>query len=316
MSVHCPLLTGTTRELPGHPLVTIDFGKAPSEDPETGIRVSASLSQLGPASRQIVWCTDEPPELLRVGRVRLAVGSRLAFGAVETSAGEGEELESVTRAVYGEVLRTLRRRNLHPLRFWNVLPGINEEDGGMERYRWFCRGRGDAFQERLGEGFEADLCAASAVGGGGGPLLVYFLAGREPGEQVENPRQVSAYAYPRRYGPRSPSFARATRAPGSVEGRLLLSGTASVVGHRTLHPDSVEEQLDETLRNLDCVAAAGEYEREDLEILKVFVRHAEDLPVIRKRLEPELPPDLPVLYLRADICRDDLLLEIEGVLGR
>lgn len=314
LSVHCLPLDATVRELPDHPLASIDFGLPPLKGPEAGVQIAVPLSRLGPTSRRIVWSVDEPPELLREGRIRLAVSSRVAFGAIEASAGEGTELEATTRSLYGEILRVLRDLELHPLRFWNVLPGINEEDDGMERYRWFCRGRGDAFRELLGEGFEERLCAASAVGSDGDSLLVYFLAGPEPGEQVENPRQVSAYAYPRRYGPRSPSFARATRAPGSLGGQLLLSGTASVVGHGTLHRESVEGQLEETLRNLDCVAATGGYGRGDLRALKVFVRHAGDLPAIRERLEAELPPELPVLYLRADICREDLLLEIEGVL--
>src|SRR3546814_7354125 len=66
-------------------------------------------------------------------------------------------------------------------------------------------------------------------------VQVYWLAARTPGTPVENPRQVSAYRYPRQYGPQQPSFARAMLPPPGSAMPLLLSGTASVVGHATAH---------------------------------------------------------------------------------
>ena len=84
-------------------------------------------------------------------------------------------------------------------------------------------------------------------------LQVYWLAARVAGTPLENPRQVAAYRYPRQYGPQSPTFARAMLPPAGSDMPLLLSGTASVVGHETRHPGDVLAQLDETFANLDSL---------------------------------------------------------------
>ena len=63
-----------------------------------------------------------------------------------------------------------------------------------------------------------------------GPLAIGFLAGRAVPRHFENPRQVPAFEYPAQYGPRPPSFSRAT-AVKAGEGRwIFISGTAAVVG--------------------------------------------------------------------------------------
>jgi hypothetical protein len=47
-------------------------------------------------------------------------------------------------------------------------------------------------------------------------------------------------------------------------------------------------------------------------VCKVYVRHAADLPVIQAELCSALGSSAPVIYLKADICRQDLLVEIEA----
>ena len=108
-------------------------------------------------------------------------------------------------------------------------------------------------------------------------------------------------------------------APG---GHFYISGTASIVGHQTVHSENAAEQLEETLNNLDALAAqAGEqqglpiHSAHDLSLLKVYVRHAEDLPAIRQGLARRLGTAAPTVFLKGDICRADLLLEIEGLMS-
>ena len=138
---------------------------------------------------------------------------------------------------------------------------------------------------------------------------------------IENPRQVSAYRYPRRYGPRSPSFARATAVAGPDGSTLLMiSGTASVVGHRTLHEGDVDAQLEEVIRNLETLLSEsasqlgrpGLAEFDEASLLRVYLRHAEDWPAIERRLRQRWP-GVHLAGLRGDVCRADLLVEIEAV---
>jgi chorismate lyase/3-hydroxybenzoate synthase len=233
-----------------------------------------------------------------------ANGVDLRFGWIAAPA-EGS-LENNSRDVYAQLIREVREAGYpYFVRMWNFVGGINDSDEGRERYQLFCAGRHDAFVS-AGYHHDVDLPSASAVGMPGRGLVTYYLAAREPGVQVENPRQVAAYHYPPQYGPKSPSFSRATTWGGLV----FVSGTSSVVGHKTVHAGDLDAQLDETLRNIEVVLAQTERNLSHVLAAKTYVRHAADYERIASRLAGVFPVNL---YLEADICRKDLLLEIECV---
>ena len=147
-----------------------------------------------------------------------------------------------------------------------------------------------------------------------------FLAGRSPTVAIENPRQVSAYHYPAQYGLRSPTFSRASLATLPQQELLLISGTASIVGHETLHQGDVRNQVFETLRNVQALLdqanlrsqADSGYHLHDLN-LRVYVRHEKDAALIQALVEESIGSGLQAIYLNADICRKELDVEIEGI---
>jgi chorismate lyase/3-hydroxybenzoate synthase len=203
----------------------------------------------------------------------------------------------------------------HLWRVWHYLGGINEGEGDAERYRQFCLGRFRAMEHHLG--FERQLPAASAIGSRGGGLQMIVVAGRQPGLQVENPRQVSAFRYPRVYGPRSPSFSRATLLPWSDGEQLLVSGTASIVGHATAHAGDTLAQLRQTAANLQALLAQGAQSLPPGQVFaaesyNVYLRREEELPLVLPELR-RLFGDRPMQVLAGDICRDELLIEVEGM---
>lgn len=221
--------------------------------------------------------------------------------------------------LYCKLIRTLGESRFgYPLRLWNYLPAINHGADDRERYRRFCVGRGRAL-EAAGLN-DARMCAATAIGSDQPVMQLVALVGVSPGISIENPRQVSAWNYPRRYGPRQPAFARATGID-LADGRagLLVSGTASVIGHATAHPGDVLAQTDEAASNLDALLshAAGVMNRTKLarfngdSLARVYVRHAGDWPAIEQRLRRRWP-SLRLCGLRGDVCRSDLLVEIEA----
>ncbi|HYC88199.1 MAG TPA: Rid family hydrolase [Thermoanaerobaculia bacterium] len=255
-----------------------------------GQHVSAAVTvpsrQLGPEPLVEVWQSDE-----------------LLFGAVALE--ETMPLEDLSREHYARLISHVRASGYpYFLRVWNFVGGINELEE-RERYQLFCAGRHDAFVA-AGYHHDVDLPSASAVGMRGRGLITYFLASREAGVQVENPRQVAAYDYPPQYGPKSPSFSRATVWGDTV----FVSGTSSVVGYRTVHAGDVDAQLDETLRNIEVVLAQTGRTLDSVIAAKTYIRHAEDYPRVAARLKDVFPVNL---YLEADICRKDLLIEIECV---
>lgn len=299
-----------------HVLATLAYGAPADPHEDGGLCLSVPLQSLQAPELVEVWTSDEPSQLDERYGFRLARSDSWLFGELPGAPPKDDTatLGAATRSAYQRLLHLAHEEDMHLLRVWNSVPDTLAGPPDFLRYMEFCQGRAEAFEEHFGAGFERHLCAFSAVGHssadrGAGSLCLYFLAGKEPGTAVENPRQLSAYRYPPRYGPRSPSFARALRGPRGGGGTLFLSGTASIVGHESLHEGDVEAQTRETLRNMRLLQLEGD----ELSLVKVFLRRAEDLDAVRAILDQELGRDLPTLWLRADICRPELLVEIEGV---
>lgn len=266
-----------------------------------------------------VWRSAGPVATGREGAIRYSHDGALMFGVLEWEEPDGGILHASAHA-YAALVAFWRDSDYpHLLRIWNYFDAITLGEGDGERYRQFCVGR----VQGLGDVDTRTLPAATAIGSRDGRrvLQVYWLAAREPGLPLENPRQVSAYRYPREYGPQSPTFARALLPP-SPRVPLLLSGTASIVGHASQHADSLRAQLDETLTNLDSLLGAARERAPTLSPhldgtsrLKVYVRDAADADAVAAQLEARLGTRVPWLMLHADVCRRELLVEIEGMHG-
>jgi len=309
---HVPARWATAEVEAGrHLLATITFGE---DGPPGDALAHLPLPALGPGPLVEQWIVDEAPGADEVEGFRLARTSRVLFGVAET---DGKDLARDTRDLYRRLLSILDAEGMEPLRIWNSVPDLHPGRSRLDRYMQFCMGRARAFEEVHGPGFERRLPAGTAVGSRVGPQVVHFLATRRPGTPIENPRQVSAYRYPARYGPRSPAFARAARAPEDLGGHLLISGTASILGHESRHPGNVVAQTEESLRNLRALVHGAEAVERPLgarlRVPRVYLRDPADLERVRPILERELAPGTEVLYLHAEICRSELLVEIEGL---
>jgi len=223
-----------------------------------------------------------------------------------------ESLELSTIRCYRKLLGILRDEGLpHLARVWNVIPRINEVENDWERYRIFCASRRRAFDEE--ELNPSNYPTASAVGSRQETLAFAMFGSKDRSLPISSPLQREAYHYPKQHGPVSPSFARA-----SVHGRrFFISGTAAIRDHHSLHPGNVCAQTRVTLENLRAVCdRAGEtlgvsqvFEKI---AWRVYVRREEDLRDIRSVIQLSGIVLGAVVFLNADICRQELLIEIEG----
>lgn len=308
----------TPSSSPCEVLLSVGYGDGAAAT--RGPRLDLANRVLGGGPVVESWCSPGRTECHRRGALAWSEdGERLAGVLSSPTAGN---LEENSRAHFAALLALVAERGFpHLVRVWNYLPRINEGDGDLERYRCFNSGRARAFVERFGAaGVEALFSASSAVGTPGELLGTAFLATRGTALHLENRRQLPASRYPRRYGPSAPSFSRATLATGDGGSALFVSGTASIVGHETVHPGSLEHQIDETLRNLDAVIDEAR-RLADWQIpafdgfaqVKVYLRYAGQVDTARARLAGRLPGGAATIFLEADICRADLLVEIEGV---
>jgi chorismate lyase / 3-hydroxybenzoate synthase len=312
-------------------LGVVGFEKPPAIDAARA-PVTASMTRcLSDGDVCEVWRVAGPRIALSTGhaphtRVRYRFCDDLLFGSLiidEQGATENEAaaLLRATETAYQEIFDVLEEtEHRHLIRIWNYLPEINREAGGDERYRHFNAARQMAFRNS-GRAIMGTVPAACALGSpSGSPISIYFLASRRPARMIENPRQTSAYHYPPKFGRHSPIFSRACVWGDSANSKLFVSGTASIVGHETIHPGDVVAQTRETMVNIGAllgeanrVVGADRYSLEALN-LKVYVRRPSDLSAIESTLSATLRGGgTRIVYLQADVCREDLLVEIEAV---
>ena len=291
----------------------------------TGRVESANESADETAGAAEIWRLPGPMHSGQHAGVRYRHNGRLLFASLaicedDTAGGDtAGALRRATDAGYRQLYAALETLGFpYPLRIWNFLSQINGVSGDGERYWHFNGARQDVFRG-LNRSIAGNVPAASAVGvGPASPLSVYCIASARAPIALENPRQISAWDYPAQYGPRSPTFARACIADDAAR-TLFISGTASIVGHASAHAGDQCEQTREVLRNIRAlIDAANEriggapYALDRLHY-KVYVRRAEHQPSIERELRREVGAAARVLYLQADICRHDLLVEIEAV---
>ena len=329
-----------TAPLPPDVLAAIVFGR---DLPESRARrpnfsdprmIRVGLDPLGPADLVEVWRATGPVRTGSAGPICFASDEQHLAGSLELDEREHGGLAAAAEWAYATVLRFQARSPFpHVLRMWNYFDGINRGAGDDERYKQFCIGRAAAFRTAWGPPATLParspaeraatardrFPAATAIGRrDGSPILqIYWLAARTPGAALENPRQMSAYRYPREYGPAAPSFSRAMLVP---RGLLLVSGTASIVGHASRHRGSIRDQLGETLANLASVIERAAVVEPALPRglnartrLKVYLRDSAAAEVAGAHLAECLPPGAQFLMLEADICRAELLVELDCI---
>jgi enamine deaminase RidA (YjgF/YER057c/UK114 family) len=275
----------------------------------------------GEASICEIWHSAEPLTSGRHGRIRYRRSETLLFGSIglgETAADARSPLRATTENAYRAIFELLDSLGYSAvMRFWNYFPAINLESHGMERYRQFNVGRQDAFLAH-GRSVSGNVPAACALGSAGGDLQIAFLAARATASGIENPRQVSAYRYPSDYGPRSPTFSRASLVELGGRPMLFISGTASIVGHRTLHDGDAAAQTRECMDNIAAIVEVANGRapqagfRLDRLAYKVYVRRAGDVPAVQREIVRIAGGQAAAIYLLADVCRSDLLVEIEA----
>ncbi|MEU2792361.1 FkbO/Hyg5 family chorismatase [Streptomyces sp. NPDC007100] len=320
-----------------HTLGVIDYGPRPSGPSlsRRGVELAVPMAAAPADGFAEVWTVNRPVATGEHHGIHYAHDGEHLFcaGRIPPSLCYARKTEEA----YAALLGVIDRLGYHSVfRMWNFIGHINEDNAErLEIYQDFCLGRAMAFEKsRIPL---RRLSAATGIGALGEGISFYALTARTAScTPLENPRQLAAYRYPPRYGPKPPSFARATyvrhagAGPGSAaagerdraSGRLYVSGTASILGHASVHRGRIEEQVRTTLDNIagvigDANAAAHGldhgYRLTDLHRVKVYVRRAEDLGTVRRMCGEAFSPEAATVFLNVDICRSDLLVEIEGI---
>jgi enamine deaminase RidA (YjgF/YER057c/UK114 family) len=220
------------------------------------------------------------------------------------------------------------------LRTWLYLGGIVDNEGPVQRYKELNRARADVYQcvpflnDRLPESYAGPAFPASTgIGTAGRSISMSAVAAVSDADDVvavplENPRQTAAYNYSANYSPTSPKFSRGLAFCCGEDTTLFISGTASITHSETRHIGDVVAQTHESLENITALISEENLSRhglpgrgttlDGLGVARVYVKRPDDHHRVRAVCEQRLA-GVPVNYVVADVCRPDLLVEIEGI---
>ncbi|MBC8106907.1 MAG: hypothetical protein H7Z14_09985 [Anaerolineae bacterium] len=296
-----------------------------------------AASPIAPALTAPAWVSALVGKATRIFRTETGVEVSVATSANATMVtaiackarvSNGEAFRDRAIDVYRAVRQAIdqsaaKTGTANIVRIWNHIPGIHDPlDAECDRYMHFNAGRFAAMCEWFGgaDRIPELVPAASGVGHEGLDLIVRALATTERGTPVENPRQIPAFRYSKRYGPIPPCFARATRItnPRPV---LLLAGTAAITGEASQYMGDLQRQLELTLENLRILIRSGAPEMSaaidplrQIDHARVYLARSNDIAAMQSQLQDRFGAAKEnVEFIRADLCRADLLVEIEGV---
>lgn len=308
---------GVSEAAPGRQLLA----RFPADRTDSAGDFSIPLPIIGESVAVEHWYVDSDVRFEQSGNLQLAVSENYLLAHIRHP-GLAADLTQLSFSSYQSLLEaSLQHGFPHILKCWNFVPGINAGSGDAENYKQFCVGRAEAFQQA--GTMQHYIPAGTAIGNDiACGLTVYLLAAKIAPRVIENPRQVSAYHYPRQYGPSSPSFSRvACFSPGSGRKAMLLSGTAAIVGHESCHVGEGVAQVREVRRNVEALLQEGGMPPlsayrgggECAAALRLFVRPGAQQQAIVDFYAEHFPELDNTLILEADICRHDLLVELDGV---
>ena len=220
------------------------------------------------------------------------------------------------------------------IRTWLYLGGIVDDDGPVQRYKELNRARTDFYRDipfqagRLPDNCHGPIYPASTgIGTDGRGIMISAIALATDRKDIrvvplENPRQTPAFDYAAHYSPKSPKFSRAMALSCGHYATIFISGTASITDSETKHVGDAAAQTDETLDNIESLIGEENLSHHQLPglgtsldglgLVRVYVKRREDYARIRAVCEERLG-ELPTIYAMADVCRPDLLVEIEGI---
>jgi chorismate lyase/3-hydroxybenzoate synthase len=216
------------------------------------------------------------------------------------------------------------------LRTWIYIGNITHGHHDETRYQVVNAARRDVFRKlKLNSGeVRSRFPASTGIGTQGTSINLGFLSCRLRAKSdyrvvsLENRRQASAFNYPKEESLVAPLFSRAVAILGTAEAMVFVSGTASIIGAKSVHVADIEQQTIQTLENISillCERLLSDYDcypaRTGLECVvcyTVYVKRRDDFAVVRAICESLLPDRAVATYVEADVCRNDLLVEIEA----
>ncbi|MBP3270583.1 MAG: hypothetical protein J6L98_07880 [Bacteroidales bacterium] len=232
-----------------------------------------------------------------------------------------EDTASQAKAVFQKIGTILSSEGFavnEIVRQWNYIENITGVKDGIQNYQMFNDAR-TAFYSSAD--WTGGYPAATGIGCEAAGVTVCVYAVKNPGRPnrpIDNPIQVPAHKYSGKVllngkasSKTTPKFERA-RLLGKT---VLLSGTAAITGENSEATHDPALQAEKAIEVVESLTAPGNIlpgnKRFRFNSLRVYIKREEDAEAIIRTIKGHWNT-VPTHFMIADICRPELLLEIEG----
>ena len=223
-----------------------------------------------------------------------------------------EEIKENIRKKYKDFFGIANQNSMSIIKIWHYLPQLLKTYADSKtNYSLLCEAREVIYKEKYKD---SSFPAATVIGIEGNKILIYFLAAAcKDYNAIENKRQVSSYDYPQNIFLEKPMFSRAVSFT-DIEGadkKIIISGTASIKGYESIHSMNVLNQLDEALKNYQTFV---NIKGNNTNLCRIYLTKSQKIysAEITKKLDNIFDYNNYIL-LEGEICRNNLLIEIEGI---
>ena len=273
--------------------------------------IHSGLEQLSDTPICEDWLSETPVSRGLCNHVHYAANEQILFGWVALE--PHLPLDQTIRRAYQTLMLTLKKTSYPYLsRTWHYFSDINMSQHNTSRYHLFCRGRNQAFEEA---GL-IQYCAATVIGTPTPNPIMFFIASKIPPEAISNPDQDQPWEYPNYLSTDKPVFVRAVK--DTNLSLLFISGTASIVGSQSKHPNDVASQCQQILTHLTALLrpdSAMSLNR--LAYLKVYLNTKQHKEQVKKIIHQELlkagVQNEQLIIFSGEVCRPELIIEMEAL---
>ncbi|HNW56623.1 MAG TPA: hypothetical protein PLR88_09560 [Bacteroidales bacterium] len=261
------------------------------------------------------------------------IGKELWAGGMGTGMFP-DDTRAAAEEAFNQMRLILEAENMsfdHIVRQWNFIGNILEIKNGIQNYQLFNRVRSSNYQHYR---YIKSFPAATGIGMKHGGVHVDFYAVKSESTTkiiaVNNPDQIKPYAYGQKVlvgapgddgkTKQVPQFERAVLLNNKSFSELFVSGTASIKGQDTIGISSVEKQTMVTIENVNTLCdlkriggmiGSNGINTGRFVFARVYVKNQDDFHSVKSICNNHFK-QVPVIYIQSDICRDNLLVEMEA----
>lgn len=222
------------------------------------------------------------------------------------------------------------------VRQWNYIENIThipDKGQNLQHYQIFNDVRSDYYNKSK---FIHGYPSATGIGTDICGLVINFIAISTAKNMkivpVINPGQIDAHKYSQKVlvgsgvykkeEKSSPKFERGKMVRTDEGTKIYISGTAAILGENTVFPTDVEKQTMATINNIKkLVESESVLKFDDIQAVELsnysyvrsYVKHKKDIAKVKRLCEKHFKSEC-FQYVISDICRDNLLVEIEGLI--